>query len=337
MALLIIEGFDWASSTDDITKKYQSTGTIGLVTPRDGVGNAISLSGDKAAISKNFTGSTTLIIGFAFKSSFGGDHTLFTLNDNQICFRTSSSRTINAWRPDGGGWSQVFSTIDALEANTWMYLEFKIVLNTGSTGSVEIRKNGALYYQDSTLTTSPVSTPWSNIYFGESPNAVFGNDSNCSIDDIYVCNDSGSMNNDFLGDCKVSTLFPNADGGVNEFTPSTGTDHYAVIDETPLTTTDYLTSTIAGQKEFFNITSLSENPVNVYGIEVNSYWEKTGIDTKTAKVLLKSNTTEVASDEVGLPYGSQLMSTLIVEQDPDTNTNWNQTSINAVQIGAESV
>ena len=44
------------------------------------------------------------------------------------------------------------------------------------------------------------------------------------IDDLYICDGTGSApHNTFLGDCRVDTLLPTADGTAQQWTPSTGT------------------------------------------------------------------------------------------------------------------
>ena len=51
------------------------------------------------------------------------------------------------------------------------------------------------------------------------------------FDDLYVCDGSGSVNNDFLGDVRVVTVRPNGAGGSTQWTPDSGSN-YARVNET---------------------------------------------------------------------------------------------------------
>lgn len=62
-----------------------------------------------------------------------------------------------------------------------------------------------------------------------------------------------------LGPIWVKALTPTVDGEYSELTPSTGTDHYAVIDESPPSTTDYLGLNEEGPaRDLFTLAELGE-------------------------------------------------------------------------------
>jgi hypothetical protein len=98
-------------------------------------------------------------------------------------------------------------------------------------------------------------------------------------DDFYVCDTSGSApRNTFLGPVtKVETLYPQTDGvaaGSNAgLTPSTGTDHGALVDETPPNQTDYNSSATVGAKDTYNYPSMALTGV-ILGIQTNLYCQK---------------------------------------------------------------
>ena len=65
------------------------------------------------------------------------------------------------------------------------------------------------------------------------------------FDDMAVNNDDGDFQDAWVGQGKVELLIPIADA-TYEWTPSTGADHYALVDDLPRNTTDWVQSGTAG-------------------------------------------------------------------------------------------
>jgi hypothetical protein len=85
------------------------------------------------------------------------------------------------------------------------------------------------------------------------------------IDDIAFNDPSGSFENSYPGLGGVFFLKANGDGATNEWPPSTGVDHYAVVDEVPANTTDYVMGTDAGDLQLYEI---EDTPPYVTAINV---------------------------------------------------------------------
>ncbi len=67
--------------------------------------------------------------------------------------------------------------------------------------------------------------------------------------DLVVNDGSGGSHDTHPGDCGVYVDLPNANGGVRDFTPSTGSDDFAVVDDAaPNDATDYLESSAVNQR-----------------------------------------------------------------------------------------
>jgi len=138
---------------------------------------------------------------------FGSDYTITVVDNTESVLASSANNVFNL--------------------NTWHHIEFKAVCHT-SNGEVEVRVDGVPVITANGINTSPhEDSRWSAVMLGAAGSLLY----NPFIDDLYVCNDQGSTNNDFLGECYVRTLHPTSDAGPNDGTPSTGTDHYALIDE----------------------------------------------------------------------------------------------------------
>ena len=74
-----------------------------------------------------------------------------------------------------------------------------------------------------------------------------------TYDDWYVCDNSGPVNNNFLGDVQVGLLLPNAAGDAAGWTGSGGGAHYGYVDENPLDSdASYVETDQSGAEELWN-------------------------------------------------------------------------------------
>ena len=85
--------------------------------------------------------------------------------------------------------------------------------------------------------------------------------------DFYICDGTGDKNNNFLGDCKVECLFPVTDGQHTEFTPSTGTTHYTLLNEAVPDSATLVSSNVVGQRDTYYYQSLENATVQILGVQ----------------------------------------------------------------------
>lgn len=122
-----------------------------------------------------------------------------------------------------------------LIANSWQHLECHVVMST-TIGEVELRLNEVPVLHLTGLNLG--STAISQIVFpSEGDNTVV-----TYIDDMVAWDATGATANDFLGRVRVLTVYPDADGAVNDWL-STGANAYTEVDEvTPDNDTTYISA-----------------------------------------------------------------------------------------------
>ena len=141
--------------------------------------------------------------------------------------------------------------------NSYFYVEIKVVIHD-TTGSVAIHVDEVAVTFNASLTgidTRNAGTTGIVDRFVLNGSSVAPN---VIVDDLYLCDDSGSTNNDFLGICAVERLMPETGNGDHtDFTCSTGSDHGALVDDNPPTDdTDYNSSTTVGHQDCYHYPSL---------------------------------------------------------------------------------
>lgn len=340
MSLLFIDGFDHYA-TADINTIYSITSGSPVISASAGRrgGGAIlipsnSSSGSQVTIA--ITAGDVFIFGFAMKIDVypGGNKSFFNLNDagsGQIGFGLNSTGNLLAYR----GGTIIGTSTYILPQNTWTYIEFKTTIHN-STGAYEIRANGINVLSASGIDTQATANASANsISLGATGTLLIN--LTLSLDDFYICDDAGSTNNTFLGDCRVDTLLPNADGNYSQFTPSTGTTHYVLVDEATPNTTDYNSSATAAQKDSYGLANLATlSSQTIFGVMATAYAAKTDAGARSIKVGMRSGTTDTVSAGQGLSTG-YLYFHNIHETDPNTAAAWTESGVNSAELLVENV
>lgn len=172
----------------------------------------------------------------------------FTFRDSankpQICIEIQTTGIIAVWRGAGDNnfGAKLGESSTLIAPASWNHLEVKAGFD-GATGSVEVRLNGVTIVNltgvNTVNSTSPATGELSasQVILGFVTN---DNGRTMYVDDLVLWDGTGSYNNDFIGDQKVFTDMPIADTADVDWTPSTGSARYAMIDEIPANDdTDY--------------------------------------------------------------------------------------------------
>jgi hypothetical protein len=221
-----------------------------------------------------------------------------TNTTNRVCARLAGGSTIVA-----EGTTQITT-------EKWWYLEIKAYIHN-TAGTCELRVNGVteanetgLDTQGGSLSTIDYTYLYHNTYVGD----VY-------FDDLYICDNNGSTNNDFLGDCKVETLLPNGAGASTDWTPSTGSNYQCVDDNPSNDDTDYVSETTAGDHDTYTFDDLATTSGTVYGVQHMVAARKADAGSRTLK------TYDYYMD--------------ILEEDPDTSSQWTISGVNSAEFGQE--
>src|SRR5271165_140861 len=215
MALLFCDSFDHYD-TAHAGEKWNTVSNIaiGAAYGREGQGLAAS----SASANKFLPASASLFLGAAVKPTGAGAQASF------FSFYDSGTSQVNVG-VDSTGRLYVFSNAylgysapGVIKYNAWQYVEIGVTFGTGTTGSATGRVNGAAVLNLTGVNTAPSGNPSANtatIYVAAQPTVY--------VDDFYVCDGTGTINNTFLGDIKVVAALPNGNGRVSQFTRTGGT------------------------------------------------------------------------------------------------------------------
>jgi hypothetical protein len=277
----------------------------------------------------------TLIAGMAYKTdtlkadtNWGRDHLAFVINGTgQFCVTVSATGQLEARRGHWNG-TLLASTSALININTWYYIELKVYIHDTS-GTYDIRLNGSNVLSGSSIDTKASGTAGANqIAIGG-----YAYIKTCYFDDIYVCDTTGTVANDLLGDCKVETRFPDGAGNSTDFTASAGSNYQCVDETSPNSDTDYVYDDTVGNHDTYTFGNMSTIEGSIYGVQTSVFARKDDAGSRKIKTVVRSNGTDYtpgAEHTLGDAYSYY---SDVHESDPDTSSAWTIAGINAAEFG----
>jgi hypothetical protein len=346
MVLRYVEGFEGWDTTTLKNARYSVVATAGTAAQltvnatagRDGNRAFKTTSNASGYIVLPGTDTPEAYIGFAWKPE-----TIFhNVTTPLVVFMTGASEAVRvSCAQDGTCQLTTGNTTRQTEGffnlNVWQYVEV-YVLVSDTVGVVTVKVNGVTIHSfgPGDTKTSAVDENIESIRLGYGTNLTTSNVT--TLDDIYVCDETGAKNNDFLGDVKVQVLRPNGNGTTNNFTGSDAdsTDNYLHVDESPPHDgdTSYVQSQTVGHKDLYAYSNVPVATSLIHGAQVNSILKKTDSGTREVVHVARSVATESDSSDlgVGIDYFGEYT---VYEDDPDAAAAWTDSTLNAAEFGVK--
>lgn len=271
-------------------------------------------------------------------------------------------RVVAAATPDDNDWflqilrgatvlasSRVFSW--GTGRTNWWVFQLKARIHTAS-GTYEVR---GWDYND----TSPQTIIAAATGVNTANQAVNGADSvgialgtsgatEMEMDDIVVMDGSGSAYNDFTSmPFTVIGQRPSGDvAGELDFTPSTGTDHYVLVDDAPTSgvETGEVTSSVVGDVDLYDfaqtqldlIPTGSPPAVAAVQVDVEAAMKNSGSKTLVVRVKDGSNQADDSKSLVVSSLTKASFFTILAENPTGTPAPWTIATLKTVQIGVKT-
>jgi hypothetical protein len=350
MALIDFEGFD--NMTTGSHSEYahgswnsSSPNMEGDTTTRFSVGKSLkkSQSTGQSLIRSLDTGEqhATIIVGAAFyHGASAGSGIIYEL-------QSDAGGTIHTRvQFNGAGQIQITrgSTVLATSASSaldkigeWFYLEVKAVLGDTTAGSISVRMNNAVVVSISGTDTKNggTKTVYDRIVIG-----MLTGSSSRYIDDIYIANGAGSVNNDFMGEVRCYAIAPNANGNYSQFDGSDGnsTDNYLLVDDAlPLAAgaiSDYVGTAVDNEYDTYGFADQTW-PGSIRGVMVRGQAQKTDAGAKSIAFVGRTSSTDYDGTDqaLGTSWG---VYTRLMEVDPATTSAWTLSNFNAYEFGVKA-
>jgi hypothetical protein len=332
MALLWLEGFEQygaegatgSALQTELLKVYSTAPSIyaEIAAGRHG-GRCLEMSGYNSNVVLEGdldTSYTTLICGFAFRVP------VHTSGRYLFSWRTAAGvHQAGLWLDDWNRLSVtryttiIGTTIEKIVPNRWYYIEWKHTFDNTS-GSFEVRLNGETVIQESGMDTYYNGYPSRFRFYSMDPEG--------SYDDFYVCDTSGTAFNDFLGPAQIETLLATSDSTA-EWSPSSGTDHYALIDDMPDDSTGtYVESDTTSDEDLFGYANTTLDTVSAVQVRTRARNQ----DATQYDLVTLCDTGTAVTDTNTVTSTSYSTFEWILETAPGGGS-WSATTFNAAEFG----
>lgn len=204
----------------------------------------------------------------------------------------------------------------------WSYLEAKFVLSD-TVGSITVKFNGT-----EVLNTTGVDTLFNSTTAG----GVGFNGAGLSDsywDDLYIAD------TDFLGEIRVVTLLPSTGNGSNtDWTPSTGTDHGALVDEAAPNITDYVSSSTLNQIDTWNYPAVGYTGT-IKAVAMNHYCMKGDAGSRAISAVTRPASTNRVNSKLIYPPGSFAYYQSIWDNNPEDSAAWEVADVDGAEFGVK--
>ena len=279
-------------------------------------------------------GSATTVIGFACKlnNNSTGTMELFRIGngtDVHLILRRSIDGALYVTRE--GVTVAGPSAPDVMRDDTYYYVEFKSTIDNAA-GAVVVRINTVeVINQTGIDTQAGASATVTNIQFTGNGNA------NHDIDDLYALDDTGGVNDDFLGDVRVEYLRPTGAGFSQDWDLVGAANHWTAVDDAaaPDGDTSYITSATLNEIDTQEYANTSLPSGTIFGVQVNILARKTDSGARGVKPVLRHSGTDYLGTEQNPSASDYRYLHEVFDENPGTTAPWTISDVNNLQVGVK--
>jgi hypothetical protein len=271
---------------------------------------------------------------FRFRSDSGvTDHVSITV---------TAAGEVRARRGNGAGTVLKTSAAGVIVFSIWQYVEARVKLHD-TAGEVQVWVNGVLVLEV-TPTTEGGNVDTKNSGTKTVLDAVThgggGGGTTVRGRDFYIFNEQGTENNGPVGDRRVYVSLPTADTAQEDFTPSAGSDSFAMVDDPAGAIADedatYIESSTAGHVTRLALANLPADVTVVDAVQVTTRARKDDAGARTYRSGILSDAT-TANGETIAPNTGYESTANPFDLDPDGDVAWTVAAVNALELQVEVV
>lgn len=350
MSLLFADGFSLygtgATSETNMAQGIYATVSAGVqcltTNPRAPGTHHLRISGSNDELRRVLGGdfATGIGIGFALYLSnlpTNNDRCLILqlrdgANLGRITFTLQSTGVLEVRRGDHGG-TLIASSAAVFTAGAYQHVEIFCIGHL-TTGEVEVRRNGETVISFTGNTGSGTIEQYAHRWQGSADTGV-----DVDFADVHGWDESGSVNNTFLGDVVWYRLNPTSDTAETDWVRNAGANDFDAIDDTtPDGDTTYIEAGTAGDVSDFGMSNLPGTASAIIAVVTQPMARKTDAGAGSLQVTLLSSNIGSPPAPAESDGDDRPITTAytyypdIHEVDPATGVAWTPSAVNAMQL-----
>lgn len=340
MALRFVDG---ASGYDTVhgPQKWSLFGAPTTINPTNGRRGSpcIRIPNWDGTLGQVLTDQTTYIIGFAFRVSAlpSVAKNLVTLYDNgftnQCSIALNPSGTISGYRGNVDSGVVLGTSSATIVPNVYAYIEVKFTVDN-TVGIINVRKDNILILALGGVDTAQsVNNTAQSIYFIQN---ITAEATTIDIDDLYILDGTGALNNAFLGDCRIDTMIPNGSGISTGWTPFGATPNFQNVDDGIVNDdADYNSASGIGPIDTYNFPDIALPLGPIAGVVLNLTVRRDDAVDRIFNYCVKTGVATTATNNTHCT-NSYVRYSKVYETDFNTSAPWDLSGLNLAQFGIKS-
>ena len=223
------------------------------------------------------------------------------------------------------GWTQLGVTEQVLPLASWNFVEVRLVIDSTGNSLFEVRVNEQVWLTVAGDIQASITTCNRLVFYG--------NYSGIQYDDLTICDGTGPSHNTYLGDMRVDTVVPKANGTTTDFTPASGTQNWENLDDIPPdddTTTN--TSTTLGARDSFLMADLPALNSPISGVQLTVSARKDDAGTRQVGIFARVGGTDY-DGTTAAPGTAFQMIRHVWAQNPSTLADWTTEDLTTAEFG----
>ena len=223
------------------------------------------------------------------------------------------------------------TSTNSILVDIWYYLELKVTIDNSPNGQATLKVNG--------VTWASVVNGDTQATANASANQVKCNHvlatSSTLYDDLYVCDDQGSYNKDFLGDVRVECIMPDGAGATADWDPSAGANYECVDEIPPDSDTTYVSTATATEVDTYEFDDVTPTTGTVLAVVTYMFARKDDAGARVINSVVRPVATDYASGASHSVGDSYAYYSDIYEENEEVAGVWTIATVNASEFGVK--
>jgi hypothetical protein len=216
-----------------------------------------------------------------------------------------------------------------IQPNVWNFFELEIKLHK-TEGFVRLYMNGDPEPVISAVNIDTVfDGPGPARYLDLGVHPQFAGGVNWRIDDIYIWDEPIRR-----GPIRIESLPVDGNGAHQDFTPLTGADNAAMIDDVTPNIADYVIGTAPGQYDQYTIKNLSSDSATIFEVNLIMLGQQTGSTIRAIALGLESGEVVDMGPDIYMGSGFARYERRL-SKNPDGNVDWTREAVNDLILRPE--
>lgn len=300
--------------------------------------------GAGAGILKTLTPQTSWTVGWAYLTPAKGQGYIYQTGvidtgHNQVALASLYLEQDNTFTVYAGN-TVIAHTTFAIQLNIWYYLEFQVTFSGSSpiSATCTFRVNGNQLVSGTASTGSNATNVIGGVFSGSNWHSFSATNALASqlIDDLYIVDGTGATNTTFLGDVKILALYSAADTATVQWTTSSGSAHWSLVNETPPDDdSTYVKTNTVNNIDSYTPQTLAGFTGTIPFVHFLLLARKDDEGTRSFKHTVDSTPPAVATEF--FPSDEYTYYHIAMDVDPTTTVAWTVTSFNARKFGIKLI